>query len=651
MAKARVKLAFLDSSNEDAIELVDEILAAGAVAGPGPGAGGDGYLLTALQAIMRAPPCILCRSLCRSRSKTVPVWGRNFSALARWAEFDELLAHVRAQLDNIKRRFIPVMRAGEPGVSAGFRAPADECEVRAPMQNMAELVNAVAASVGIRAELRGGGSGRSTSATDYVVQMQRGDQGQQQQQQQQQQRGGWRQTCEALSHDVLACIKIKCYRQFPLELSHDVACMTLEELKSARLDIAMQQCYGDMVKDEAPLGMVTRHNVALLLKRSSDVKDKTLYVSPPIGLDLMLLVLLTLLQQAQQLEGLKQQLRCEEVPVTPPQGSPQPQPELQRCRSAQLQEQQQVRQVQQQQVQQVQQQQVQQQQVQQQQVQQVQQVQQQQVPCRDAVGGQGLGDEGRGSSDSGIGASSGGLSTTSTIDVPLQGQVPEGLEWLTGDYGGNVLHLKLYGFGDVGLTGRCAGYGRYGNVLEGDIDGVAVVVKLFEQRRRGAVDAFARELAVYSHLRNSGSGLQGVVVPRLLRFGMFALTGALFLAMTDEGDDLETGAGGGDDNLEAGAGGADSSGGSGTFTGGSAADGGSGGGGSGGGAVITQELRAMMVAALRALHSAGVLHGDIRLSNFVAGQGEGVKLVDLGEAKVVGASEAGSSHQAAMEAE
>ncbi|PNH10899.1 hypothetical protein TSOC_002296 [Tetrabaena socialis] len=575
---------------------------------------GDVYLLTAFDAIMRAPPGIKERISPRSSgSATVPRRARTFSAVALWPRFDELLAHMRAQLDRTTRSFVPVLRAGKAGASEGFRAPADECEVRAPMQNMAELVNAVAASVGIQAAFSGGGSGHSSSATDYVVQKQRGDQ-----EQQQEQRGGQRQPRIALSRDVLACIEFKGHWQFPLQLSHDVASMSLEQLKSARLITALQQCFGDMVMDEAPLGMVTRHNVALLLKRSSDVKDKMLYVSPPIGLDRILLAMLTLLQQAQQLEGLKEELRRDEVPNTPPQGYPQP--ELQRRRSPRLQQQQQVQQ------------------------------QQVQVSCCDAVGGQGLGDEGSRSSGSSAGASSGGgdasssgMSTIGTIDVSLQGQGPEGLEWLPGDCGGKALHLELYGFGDVGLTGRCAGSGRYGNVLEGDIDGVAVVVKLFEQRRRGAVDAFARELAVYSHLRNSGSGLQGVAVPRLLRFGMFAHTGALFLAVTDEGDDLEAGAGGGDDDLEADAGGADSSGGGGTFAGGSAGDGGSSGGGSGGGAVITQELRAMMVAALRALHSAGVLHGDIRLSNFV--------LVDLGEAKVVGVSEVGSSHQAAMEAE
>ena len=155
---------------------------------------------------------------------------------------------------------------------------------------------------------------------------------------------------------------------------------------------------------------------------------------------------------------------------------------------------------------------------------------------------------------------------------------------------------------------------------QGDIKGTAVVVKLFEQRRHGAMDAFARELAVYLRLASSsGNDVLGAKVPRLLRHGMFAHTGALFLALTDEGEDLEAGAGG----VGGGAGSID-----------------------GRGAVITPELRASMVQALQALHRAGVLHGDIRLSNFVLGQDGGVKLVDLGEAKMVGGADAGSSHQA-----
>ena len=51
-----------------------------------------------------------------------------------------------AGLDNIKRCFIPVLVAGDPSMDPSFRAAADESEVRAPMQNAAQLVNSVARS-------------------------------------------------------------------------------------------------------------------------------------------------------------------------------------------------------------------------------------------------------------------------------------------------------------------------------------------------------------------------------------------------------------------------------------------------------------------------------------------------------------------------
>jgi hypothetical protein len=69
---------------------------------------------------------------------------------------------------------------------------------------------------------------------------------------------------------------------------------------------------------------------------------------------------------------------------------------------------------------------------------------------------------------------------------------------------------------------------------QGKRDGQDVVVKLFETKRRGAVKAFCQELQAYQKLRV----LQGEQLPCLLEHGMFAHTGALFLALTDEGDNL-----------------------------------------------------------------------------------------------------------------
>ena len=360
--------------------------------------------------------------------------------------FNELLESVAGRLNNGERKYIPVMQAGDGAAMVGFNAAADECEVRAPMLNMAALVNDVAASMNIKAAIKGGGSGRSASGTDYVIQLLPDAQSDQQRQP----AGVRQQPREMCSHNVYVCIEFKGHWQFPLELTHDVSTMTLEQLQDSKLEKALQQCYGDMIMDEAPLGVVTRHDVALLLMRSSKVEDKTLFVSPPIGLDRVLLALLALLHQAQQLTGVKRLLSRGKVPHTPPAGDPQER-QLKRRRSARLQE------------------------------------QQQPAPWYDAVGGQVQVDEVRrrsfcacGCGGASSGGSSGaispdtdasdvgdasniGMDTVSTMYVPLGGQVPEGLEELAV---GTALPLELCGFGDVGLTGRCAGYGRYGNVLE-----------------------------------------------------------------------------------------------------------------------------------------------------------------------------------------
>jgi hypothetical protein len=73
-------------------------------------------------------------------------------------------------------------------------------------------------------------------------------------------------------------------------------------------------------------------------------------------------------------------------------------------------------------------------------------------------------------------------------------------------------------------------------LLQGELDGEQVVVKLFETKQRGAVQAFCQELQAYHKLHD----LQGPSLPRLLLYGMFAHTGALFLVLTDEGDNLES---------------------------------------------------------------------------------------------------------------
>lgn len=68
-------------------------------------------------------------------------------------------------------RFIPILRAGDPDRSAYFAPAADECEVRAPLQAIAELLNDVAFHMGCQVKIVGGGSGRSGSNADYLIKL------------------------------------------------------------------------------------------------------------------------------------------------------------------------------------------------------------------------------------------------------------------------------------------------------------------------------------------------------------------------------------------------------------------------------------------------------------------------------------------------
>lgn len=74
------------------------------------------------------------------------------------------------------------------------------------------------------------------------------------------------------------------------------------------------------VLDEVPVGMISNHNVCVLVQRSRDVLDKTLVVSPAIGLGQMLLACLLLLKLAHEREGWKAGLSRNDVPATDTKG-------------------------------------------------------------------------------------------------------------------------------------------------------------------------------------------------------------------------------------------------------------------------------------------------------------------------------------------
>ena len=62
------------------------------------------------------------------------------------------------------------------------------------------------------------------------------------------------------------------------------------------------------------------------------------------------------------------------------------------------------------------------------------------------------------------------------------------------------------------------------------------------------------------------------------------------------------------------------------------------------------ELRALAQRALRRVHACGVMHGDLRLANFVWSASGGIKLLDFGRAVVHASSDLLAEEEAELEA-
>lgn len=283
---------------------------------------------------------------------------------------------------------------------------------------------------------------------------------------------------------------------------------------------------------------MTRHNAAVIFKRAADVNDQHLYVSPTLGTDRILLALVVLLQQAQELSHLKQSKPSEVVEVpSPSREQPRRSPRLQQNDAKKA-----------------------------------------ATGYGTAVSGpvaEGLSSSGSRSSGSAGCGSNGSNGSGGSAEVDRE-------TWVIPRPGEHDLSVELYNFGEVGLKRVLVGSGRYGNLLEvrtcracacgwlvvarvvqqqpnlslscvgiacarcvspapvccaqGTIDGQACVVKMFESKRKGSVDAWVRELRAYQQL----AAVQGTTVPRVLCSGMFTLTDALFLALSDEGSSLSS---------------------------------------------------------------------------------------------------------------
>lgn len=128
-------------------------------------------------------------------------------------------------------------------------------------------------------------------------------------------------------------------------------------------------------------------------------------------------------------------------------------------------------------------------------------------------------------------------------------------------------------------------------------------VKLFHTRKHGAEEAFDNELAMYKSL----AALQGLAIPYLLQSGRIKFTDTVFLALSYEGSIIED-----------------------AFS----------------RRQIPSSIKEGMANALQSLHRQGVLHGDVRLDNFVSSNSgaHSVRIIDFEYATLID-SELGCSQK------
>ena len=272
-------------------------------------------LLTARDSIMRPVPPIAVRlSPRRSNSKTKAVARRVFSRILEWQGFEKLMESMAHRLNDSHEFFQPVVVSGNLN---HYAAAADECEVRAPMQSIASLVNAVAKSMAIQSELLGGGSGRTISCTDYCVRLlsteppdpsQPGPSVTQQDPRRTDRNRG--------------VLEVKGNWQWLAK--GDLQLWEMESLSEKGLLDGLQQVYGDALMDNCRLACITSHDYAVLLRLMTDGSSR-IHASPIIGLDRLLLALLVLLDEAAKSQPFSEEekQRMSIVVTLPQEGDPQ----------------------------------------------------------------------------------------------------------------------------------------------------------------------------------------------------------------------------------------------------------------------------------------------------------------------------------------
>lgn len=166
--------------------------------------------------------------------------------------------------------------------------------------------------------------------------------------------------------------------------------------------------------------------------------------------------------------------------------------------------------------------------------------------------------------------------------------------------------IPAYPLEDLHVTGNVLGMGKYGNVMEAELDGKKLALKTYDLRKGDlALQSYIKEQQVYHHLQS----LQGKIIPSLLMVGRLPHTSVLYLGLTNEASkrhvkDLLLGK-------------------------------------------RAKEVGLAILAALDEIHNAGVLHGDISLSHVLITATECPKFIDF-EYSVIDAAKADLDHETSM---
>ncbi|GAQ83646.1 hypothetical protein KFL_001560150 [Klebsormidium nitens] len=545
----------------------------------------------------------------RSHSRTVPRHSRTPEKVVDWLEFDGEVSTFVQRLDD--EYF--VIPARDLGVTEMSEA-AKEGHVEAPlMTSVAKVANLLAESLGSRANLVSGGSGRSSSDTDEVVAA----------------KPLLGQERTDPSSAVLADVEAKGGWQLLLQRGDSVVVLMNDERDHKKVAAAVQQLFGDMIEDEAAFGALTTYFATVFLRRHHNVADKTLFCSRIFWQDeqspTAFAAWATFLYICWRDRDLKGGLKREKVPITPEKGYPYevrlPPTKRGRMRQPKIFHQK---------------------------------ATSSNTPSKgkrkheavdageeveggqeafaggeevergrepeggDAEGGQeprgeesqrGEDDRGGrewtqwgGESQRGGQEPAGGGEAEWGRKAERRdaegGQEPEGADddWGRGPEGGDAeggrkaeereaegdeagmkVELKVVPYQEIGFTPKIVACGRNGNICWGSIGGERVAVKKFEPRRPQATEALKLELLVYKSAEFQS--LQGETIPRLKSCGLLPHTLVPFLALSYEGEPLKH-------------------------------------------VRMTRSIIDRATSALERFHAAGLLHGDLNLNNFLVKDGK-----------------------------